>query len=102
MSSDEQVVTWYYFGKPVDVLKETATRLFVDPSTMPFGLKTIRKNDFHLCHRSRIKAYAKKRMRLLEAEARKTETRLNRYAERLKFQLAEIDRLQKLRDGKSK
>jgi hypothetical protein len=96
------IVIWYYFAKPVIVLKETATRLFVDPETMPYGLKTIQKSDPHLCHRSKMKGYTGKRIREMEAAAKKTEKRVKMYAERLAFQLDEIERLKLLRDDVSK
>lgn len=98
----QPIVIWYYYAKPVVVLKETATRLFVDPSTMPFGLKTIQKNDHNLCHRSKMKGYIGKRVREMEAAAKKTEKRAKQYADRLALQLAEIERLKTLRDDVSK
>lgn len=98
----EAIVIWYYYAKPVVVLKETATRLFVDPATMPFGLKTIQKSDHNLCHRSKMKGYIGKRVREMEAAAKKTEKRATQYAERLAFQLEEIERLKTLRDDVSK
>lgn len=98
----DRIVIWYYYAKPVVVLKETATRLFVDPATMPFGLKTIQKSDHNLCHRSKLKGYTGKRIREMEAEAKKTEKRAKQYADRLAVQLSEIERLKTLRDQVSK
>lgn len=92
---------WYYYCKPVTVLKETAMRVFVDPATTPFGLKTIRKDDNNLCHVSKLKGHLGKAVRQWEAIVKQTEKRARIYDDRLSYQREELNRLKAMRDGLS-
>ena len=93
----EPMVMWFFGCEPMPIKKETERYLW---PVNPIGGRTrIRKDDFQVCHRSKLRSFVGQKIRDREKYLSKTRKRANHLVECVKRMQDDLDRLLSIRDA---